>query len=102
MTIKSVVAATALAALMAAPAFAQQGGGRMQRTPEEMEAAFVKGDANKDGKLDKAEFKTTLPEQFQSMIDDERLTQIVTMRDTDKDGFLSKAEFSAPMQRPPQ
>lgn len=102
MTIKSVVAATALAALMAAPALAQQGGGRMQRTPEEMEAAFVKADVNKDGKLDKAEFKTTLPEQFQAMIDDERLAQIMTMRDTNKDGFLSKEEFKAPMQRPPQ
>jgi Ca2+-binding EF-hand superfamily protein len=99
MTIKSVVAATMLAALMAAPSFAQR---PAPRTPEETEAAFVKADVNKDGKLDKAEFKTSLPEQFQSMIDDERLAQIVTSRDTDKDGFLSKAEFSAPMQRPPQ
>lgn len=99
MTIKSLLAVSALAALMAAPSFAQR---PAPRTPEETEAAFVKADVNKDNKLDKAEFKTSLPEQFQSMIDDERLAQIVTSRDTDKDGFLSKAEFSAPMQRPGQ
>lgn len=93
MTIKSLLAASALAALMAAPALAQR---PPPRTPEEAEAAFVKADVNKDGKLDKAEFKTTLPEQFQSMIDDERLTQFVTRIDTNKDGFLSKDEFKAP------
>ncbi len=64
-----------------------------------MNAAFTKADANKDGKLDKVEFKTYLPEQMQSMIDDERLAQIVTLRDTNKDGFLSKKP-TAPMQRP--
>jgi Ca2+-binding EF-hand superfamily protein len=101
MSIKKIAAATALAALLAAPALAQ-GGGRMQRTPEELEAAFVKADANKDGKLDKAEFKMTLPEQFQSQIDDERLTMIVGMRDTNKDGFLSKEEFKAPPPARPQ
>ena len=53
--------ATAVAAF-ATPALAQQG--RPQRSPEEMEAAFTKADANKAGKLDKAEFKATLPEQF--------------------------------------
>jgi Ca2+-binding EF-hand superfamily protein len=99
MTIKSVIAATALAALMAAPSFAQR---PPQRTPEEMNAAFTKADANKDGKLDKVEFKAYLPEQMQSMIDDERLAQIVTTRDTNKDGFLSKEEATAPMQRPAQ
>ncbi|HEV7689526.1 MAG TPA: hypothetical protein VGO52_01825 [Hyphomonadaceae bacterium] len=101
MTIKSLLAASALAALMAAPALAQQGR-PPQRTPEETNAAFTKADANKDGKLDKAEYKAFLPEQFQAMIDDERLAQIVTMRDADKDGFISKAEATAPMQRPPQ
>ena len=99
MSIKTVVAASALAALMAAPAFAQR---PPQRTPEEMNAAFTAADANKDGKLDKAEFKNYLPEQMRSMIDDERLAQIVAARDTDKDGFLSKAEATAPMQRPAQ
>src|SRR5262249_17526782 len=93
MTIKSLLAASALAALMAAPSLAQR---PAPRTPEEAEAAFVKADVNKDGKLDKAEFKTTLPEQFQSMIDDERLTQIVGRIDANKDGFLSKEEFKAP------
>lgn len=93
------VAGVALAALVAMPAFAQR---PPQRSPEEIAAAFTAADANKDDKLDKAEFKNYLPEQMRSMIDDERLAQIVTMRDTDKDGFISKAEASAPMQRPAQ
>jgi hypothetical protein len=85
----------ALAAVMAVPAFAQP----PQRSPEELEAAFTKGDADKDGKLTAAEFKETLPEQFKSQVTDEMLPQILARRDADKDGFISKAEFSAPMQR---
>jgi Ca2+-binding EF-hand superfamily protein len=90
---------TAATVALAAPSFAQR---PPQRTPEEIAAAFTAADANKDAKLDKVEFKNYLPEQMRSMIDDERLAQIVTMRDTDKDGFISKAEASAPMQRPAQ
>jgi Ca2+-binding EF-hand superfamily protein len=82
---------------LAAPSFAQRG---PQMTPEEREAAFVKADANKDGKLDKAELKMTLPEQFQAQVDDARLAQMLERRDTDKDGFVSKAEYNTPMQRP--
>lgn len=96
MTLKKIAAATALAAIMAVPAFAQP----PQRTPEQLEAAFTAGDANKDGKLTAAEFKETLPEQFKAQISDDMLPQILARRDTDKDGFISKAEFSAPMQRP--
>ncbi|MDP3739081.1 MAG: EF-hand domain-containing protein [Hyphomonadaceae bacterium] len=96
---KLAVAATLVAA-MAMPALAQQGGGRMQRTPEELEAAFTKGDANKDGKLDKTEYKATIPAEFAAQVDDARLATMIERRDTDKDGFVSKAEFSAPMQRP--
>ncbi len=99
--IKKIVLVAAVAAL-AAPAFAQQGGGRPQQTPEERAAAFDKADVNKDGKLDLAELKTTLPEQFQAQVDDARLKQMLDRRDTDKDGKLSKAEFTAPMQRPAQ
>ena len=101
MTFKSLVAASALAAILAVPAFAQPpgggGGGRPQRTPEEQAAAFDKADANKDGKLDLAEFKTTIPEQFAAQATDEMLTGFMARRDTDKDGKLSKAEFTAPM-----
>ena len=95
MTMKSLVLVAAVAAL-AAPALAQQGGGRPQRSPEEMEAAFTKADANKDGKLTAAEFKETLPEQFKAQVTDDMLPQIMARRDTDKDGFISKAEFMAP------
>ncbi|HEV7689524.1 MAG TPA: EF-hand domain-containing protein [Hyphomonadaceae bacterium] len=101
MTKYLLLAATAIA--LASPALAQQGGGRPQQTPEERAAAFVKADANKDGKLDKAELKMTLPEQFQAQVDDERLGQMLARRDTDKDGFISKAEYDAPMApRAPQ
>jgi hypothetical protein len=97
MKFTTLAGATALAALIAMPSFAQR---PPQRSAEETEAAFVKADANKDGKLAQAEYKAFLPEQMASMIDDARLGQIFTGRDADKDGFLSKAEATAPMQRP--
>jgi hypothetical protein len=102
MTIRKLVAAAALSAIATAPALAQQGGGggRPQMSPEERAAAFDAADANKDGKLDKAELKMTLPEQFRDQVDDARLSMMLERRDTDKDGFVSKAEFTAPMQRP--
>jgi Ca2+-binding EF-hand superfamily protein len=101
--IKYLVLAAGVATL-AVPSFAQQGGGggRMQRTPEELAAAFDKADANKDGSLDKAELKTTLPEQFQAQVDDARLTQMLERRDTDKNGKVSKAEFTTPPPPRPQ
>ncbi len=94
MTIRKIAAASAIAALIALPALAQP----PQRSPEELEAAFTKGDADKDGKLTAAEYKETLPEQFKSQVTDDMLPQILARRDTDKDGFVSKAEFSAPRQ----
>lgn len=77
----------ALLASLAAPALAQRG---PPMTPEERAAAFDKADVNKDGKLDKAEFKATLPEAMQGNAD-----MVFDRRDTDKDGFISKAEFMA-------
>ncbi len=91
MTFKKIATVSALAAMMAAPAFAQP----PQQTPEQREARFVAADANKDGKLDKAEFAASLPAQFA-----DRAEQVFPMRDADKDGSISKAEFLAPMQRP--
>jgi hypothetical protein len=104
MTLKSIAAASVLAALLAAPAIAQPpGGGFPQPTPEEQAATFDKSDANKDGKLDKVEFKTTIPEQFAAQIDDTRLATMFDRRDADKDGSVSKAEYTAPRQpRPAQ
>ncbi len=86
-------------AAAAAPALAQQG---TPPTPEQRAARFDASDANKDGKLDKAEFKAALPPQMADQVDDERLAMIFSRRDADGDGFLSKAEFTAPMQRPGQ
>lgn len=98
---KLALAAFAFAAI-SAPALAQQGGGRMQRTPEELAAAFDKADANKDGKLSAVEFKATIPAQMAANVDDARLKTMFERRDADKDGSLTKAEFTAPRQRPPQ
>ena len=86
---------------LAAPSFAQQGGGRPQRSPEEMAAAFDKADADKNGKLSMAEWKTSLGDRAANATD-EQLKGFFDRRDADKDGSLSKAEFTAPMQRPAQ
>ena len=73
--------------LLAAPAFAQP----TPPTPEERAARFEKADANHDGKLDKAEFVSSLPEQARAMAD-----QIWSSRvDTDGDGFVTKEQFLA-------
>jgi hypothetical protein len=98
MNIRTIAAASVLAAIMAAPSFAQQGfGGGTPPTPEQRKAAFVAADANKDGKLDQAEFKTSLGERAAQM-PEEMLPQIFGRRDADKDGFITEAEYLAPMQ----
>jgi hypothetical protein len=92
MRLSTFLVTTAALAALAGAAYAQPpGGGRPGMTPEERAAAFDKADANKDGKLDKAEFTATLPEQAAAMAD-----QILERRDTNKDGSLSKEEFTAP------
>lgn len=98
MKLTTSLAAFALIAAMASPAFAQ----RTPPTPEEQAARFDKADANKDGKLSMAEFKASIPAEMAANMDDARLKTIFDRRDADHDGFISKAEFTAPMQRPPQ
>ncbi len=95
MTLTRLAAVSALAAMMAAPALAQP----PQQTPEQREARFVAADANKDNKLDQAEWKASLPPQMLERIGDQ-LDAAFGRRDTDGDKFISKAEFLAPMQRP--
>ncbi|CAN5350022.1 hypothetical protein BH11PSE2_BH11PSE2_21440 [soil metagenome] len=92
MRLSTLIMATTLTAALAGAAMAQPpGGGRgPAQTPEERAAAFDKADANKDGKLDKAEFKTTLPAEFA-----DRADMAFDRRDADKDGFVTKAEFTA-------
>ena len=88
----------AAAAMLAGAAFSQPpaggpggGGGRgPAQTPEQREAAFTAADANKDGKLDKAEFTKTLPEQMQANAD-----MALMRRDANMDGSISKEEFMA-------
>ena len=88
-------AAIAMIAAFAAPAMAQQ-----MPTPEERAAAFDKADADKNGKLTFAEWKTALPAQMAGQATDEQLQGFFARRDTDKDNAISKAEYTAPMQRP--
>ena len=89
MKVTTFVAATMVAVVAAGSAVAQPGGTPL--TPEQREARFVTADANKDGKLDKAEFVTSLPEQAQAMAD-----QIWSARvDADGDGFVTKEQYLA-------
>jgi Ca2+-binding EF-hand superfamily protein len=88
---KKIIVSLSLAALLAAPAFAQP-----PQTPEEREARFNAADANKDGKLDKAEFISSLPAEVQAMAD-----QIWSSRvDTDGDGFVTKEQYMSLRQGP--
>ena len=93
MTIRKILAGTALTALIAAPAIAQP----TPMTPEQREARFVAADTNKDNKLDKAEWTSVLPEQAREMAD-----QIWSSRvDADGDGFITKEQFLALRMGPP-
>ncbi len=60
-------------------------------TPEQREARFVAADANKDNKLDKAEFVSSLPERAQAMADQMWSSRV----DQDGDGFVTKEQFLA-------
>lgn len=96
MTIRKILAGAALSALFVAPALAQPPGGGM--TPEQREARFVAADANKDGKLDKAEWTSVLPEQAKAMADDIWSSRV----DADGDGFITKEQFLALRMGPPR
>lgn len=88
MRISTLVIGAAIAAALAAPAFAQpQGGGGGRGDPA---ARFAAADTNKDGKVSKEEFKASLPEQVQGRAD-----ELFEARDTNKDGFLSPEEMAA-------
>ena len=87
MSLGKLAVLSVLAMALAAPALAPP----TPPTPEERAARFGKADANKDGKLDKAEFVSSLPEQARAMAD-----QIWSARvDTDGDGFVTKEQFLA-------
>ena len=87
MTFGKFVLFPAFGLMLAAPALAQP----TPPTPEERAARFETADANKDGKLDKAEFISSLPDRAQAMAD-----QIWSSRvDADGDGFVTKEQFLA-------
>lgn len=68
------------------------------RTPEERAAAFDAADANKDAKLDLAEFTKALPPDILAQLDAEMVAELKVARDTDFDGFVSRAEFLSPVR----
>ncbi len=80
-------------ALTAAPlALAQRPMGDVARKappPMEPEDLFRKTDANSDGKVDKAEFRTSLNPDAQAFID-----AIFENRDTNRDGWLTVQEMT--------
>lgn len=66
------------------------------RTPEQRAVAFDAADANKDGKLDLAEFKKAVDPAILAQLPDDVIGQFKVQRDADKDGFVSREEFLAP------
>ncbi len=93
MKLKVFIAASMLAAVVTGPALAQQGGAL---TPEQREARFTAGDTNKDGKLDKAEWLASIPEQMKANASTDQLEQMWSSRiDADGDGFITKDQFLA-------
>ena len=91
MRIITLFATAALVAGIAAPAFAQP----PAPTPEQAAAAFKAADKNNDGKLDFAEWKTTLGDRAAQATDD-MLKQFFGSRDTNHDGFIDATENAAP------
>ena len=87
MTLAKFVVLPAFVLAIAAPALAQP----TPPTPEERAARFAKADANKDNKLDKAEFVSSLPEQARAMADQIWFARV----DTDGDGFVTKEQYLA-------
>ena len=69
---------------------------KSERTPEQRAAAFAAADANKDGKLDLAEFKRAMDPEILAQLPEGAASQLKVQRDTDNDGYVSRAEFFAP------
>jgi Ca2+-binding EF-hand superfamily protein len=90
----SALAALATATAFAGAAVAQESIQlRSYRTPEQRAAAFDAADADKNGKLNLAEFRKALPPEALPQITDAMLPEIMSIRDSDGDGFLTKTEF---------
>lgn len=88
MNLKILLAATTFAAGLAAPALAQPGA---PLTPEQREARFAAADSNRDGKLDKAEWLSALPDAAKARADEIWSSRV----DADGDGFITKEQFMA-------
>ena len=82
---KPVIVLLTLGAALVAPAFAQP----PPQTPEQRAARFEAADKNHDGKLDKAEFISSLPAEAQAMADQFWSSRV----DADGDGFVTKEQF---------
>jgi len=88
-TSPNIIICLAVACMTAGSALAQGAGqGRTLPTPEQRAARFDGSDANKDGSLNKEEFKALLPPRQQ-----ERADAVWRNVDADGDGKVSKEEF---------
>lgn len=87
MKLRALLMAPIVAAILAGPALAQPGA----MTPEQREARFAAADANKDGKLDKAEWLSALPDAARARADEIWSARV----DADGDGFITKDQFMA-------
>ncbi len=119
MRISTLLVAAAAVAAMSGAALAQPpagggGGGRGPAlTPEQLETAFKAGDANKDGKLDKAELGKALDARTAAIaaaaggaagpgrgpMTPEQLDANFMRYDANMDGSVSLAEFQMPPGR---
>ena len=98
MIFPQMAAISAFATVMASSALAQHhAAAPPPMTSEQRAAAFDKADANKDAKLDFAEWKTALP-AMAAQASDEQLQDFFARRDEDGNKSISKAEFTAPMK----
>jgi Ca2+-binding EF-hand superfamily protein len=84
MKFRIMIAASLVAAVVAGPALAQA-------SQEERAARFATADANKDGKLSKAEWLSVLPDAVKAQADEIWSTRV----DADGDGFITKDQFMA-------
>ena len=60
---------------------------------KEIQAAFAKLDADRNGQLSLQEYRAAAPD---IAVDEQKLTQIVGTLDTNKDGKVTREEFGAP------
>lgn len=92
MSVRGLLACVMLTLAITGPALSQPAAA----TPEQRLARFIAGDINHDGKLDKAEWKSSIPAEAKAKTTDQQLERIWSLViDIDGSGFVSKTQFLA-------